>query len=344
MSRTAVVILNWNGLKYLQYFLHITVRNTTGDGSEIIIADNHSTDGSVEYIEKHYPGIRLIRFDRNYGFAMGYRKALEQIDADYYVLLNSDIEVTECWLEPLIGAMEGDPAMAACMPVIRSYNRRDMFEYAGAAGGFIDRYGYPFCRGRIMDNIECDEGQYDDTREVFWASGACMVLRAECYRRAGGLDDMFFAHMEEIDLCWRLQRMGYTIRCITASTVFHVGGGTLPNDNPRKLYLNYRNNIFLLVKNLAFHRLFTVLPVRIMMDIASSFVYLGRGSGGLWWAVVRAHASVCRQLPALLRARCRAGRLCRSFRIGGIYRRSIVYDYFVRKIRVFGQLEARCFR
>ncbi|MBR5100524.1 MAG: glycosyltransferase family 2 protein, partial [Bacteroidales bacterium] len=247
---TAVVILNWNGLKMLQTYLPLLEQRTTCCGAFIVVADNGSTDGSVEWLQEHHPQIRLICFDQNHGFTGGYNRALREIDADYYVLLNSDVEVTDGWLEPLVGFLEENPDAGICQPKVLSVAERNRFEYAGAAGGFIDRFGYPFCRGRILSNLELDKGQYDEPEECFWATGACMVVRSALYHHLSGLDESFFAHMEEIDFCWRAKLLGYQVWCVPASTVYHVGGGTLPNNSPRKLYFNYRNNLLMLYKNL----------------------------------------------------------------------------------------------
>jgi len=249
--KTAIVILNWNTRRYLEQFLPFLIDSTKEADAEIIVADNASSDGSMEMMSRKFPEIRQIRLDRNYGFTGGYNIALSQIDADYFVLMNSDIEVGKHWLEPLVEAMDGDSTIGACGPKLLSWHKRDRFEYAGAAGGCLDRYGYPFCRGRIMKRIEKDEGQYDKRASVFWASGACLMVRSELFRRLGGLDDRFFAHMEEIDLCWRIQLEGYKIEIIPEAVAYHLGGGTLPNDSPWKLKLNFRNNLLMLENNLA---------------------------------------------------------------------------------------------
>ena len=285
---TAVVILNWNGLNMLKAYLP-ALKERTPDDAFIVVADNGSTDGSVEWLEKDHPDIRTIRFDQNYGFTGGYNRALREIEADYYVLLNSDIEVGEGWLEPLVGFMEEHPEVGICQPKVLSMAERDRFEYAGAAGGFIDRYGFPFCRGRILSNLERDEGQYDEAVECFWATGACMVIRSALYHHLGGLDESFFAHMEEIDLCWRAKLLGYQVWCVPASKVWHVGGGTLPNNSPRKLYFNYRNNLLMLYKNLPERLRRRRILARLCMDGASSAVYLITGRWSYFLAVCKAH-------------------------------------------------------
>ena len=286
---TAIVILNWNGLKMLQTYLPLLKARTTGCGAFLVVADNGSTDGSVAWLREQHPDIRLLCFDRNYGFTGGYNRALREIDADYYVLLNSDVEVTDGWLEPLIGFLEENPDAGICQPKVRSVAERDRFEYAGAAGGFIDRFGYPFCRGRILSNLEKDTGQYDDPVECFWATGACMVVRSALYHHLGGLDESFFAHMEEIDFCWRAKLLGYQVWCVPASTVFHVGGGTLPNNSPRKLYFNYRNNLLMLRKNLPDSIRRWRIFLRMCLDGASAVAYLLTGRWSYFKAVWTAH-------------------------------------------------------
>ena len=285
----AVVILNWNGLKMLQTYLPTLVERTTCCGAFFVVADNGSTDGSVAWLQEAYPDIRTLCFDQNYGFTGGYNRALREIDADYYVLLNSDIEVGENWLEPLVSFMEEHPDVGICQPKVRSVAERDRFEYAGAAGGFIDKFGYPFCRGRILSNVETDEGQYDEPEECFWATGACMVVRSALYHHLGGLDESFFAHMEEIDFCWRAKLLGYQVWCVPASTVWHVGGGTLPNNSPQKLYFNYRNNLLMLYKNLPDRIRRRRIFFRMCLDGASALVYLITGRWSFFKAVCKAH-------------------------------------------------------
>ena len=258
--RTAIVILNWNGRNYLERFLPALIhsvdllnysRSEDGSHDEIVIADNASTDGSLEMLKEKFPDIRRIVLDRNYGFTGGYNKALAQIHAQYYLLLNSDVEVTDGWLEPLEEWLDAHHLCGVCAPKLLSFNDREMFEYAGAAGGLIDRFGYPFCRGRVMGMTEKDYGQYDEPANVLWASGACMLVRSELFHRVGGFDERFFAHQEEIDLCWRIQMEGYFVTIIPESRVYHIGGGSLPNNSPWKLELNYRNNLLMLENNLA---------------------------------------------------------------------------------------------
>ncbi len=338
MTLTAVVILNWNGKGYLEKFLPALVKYTPHESAEIVVADNASEDGSVAFLESAYPEIRLIRLDRNYGFTGGYNRALEQLDNKYFLLLNSDIEVTEGWLDPLLEHMENHANCAACTPRIRDYNRKTHFEYAGAAGGYIDRYGYPFCRGRIFDNLEEDTGQYDQVTEVFWGSGACLMIRADEFRRAGRLDERFFAHMEEIDLCWRLKRMGSTICYIPDSTVYHVGGGTLSRGHPMKTFLNFRNNLLLLYKNLPAGKRGRTLFVRMLLDGISAFRFLAQGSMGDFLAVVRAHVAYY-GMKREYRGTKKSNNLPHNgVIVSGIYPRSIVADFFLKGKKGFRNL------
>ena len=250
--KTAVVILNWNTEGFLREFLPGLLRSVENvEGAEVIVADNASTDGSIKVMQEEFPQVRTIVLEKNFGFTGGYNKAFEQIDSDLFVLINSDIEVTDGWLEPLVRWMQEHPECGACAPKLHSWQEREKFEYAGAAGGCLDLYGYPFCRGRILKTLETDHGQYDSPADVFWATGACLMVRSSLYRELGGLDDRFFAHMEEIDLCWRMQLAGYKVTVVPESMVYHVGGGTLPATSPFKLYLNFRNNLMMLENNLS---------------------------------------------------------------------------------------------
>ncbi|MBQ2293175.1 MAG: glycosyltransferase, partial [Bacteroidaceae bacterium] len=259
-NRIAVVILNFNGAEMLRAFLPSVVDYSPE--AEVIVADNCSTDASAQVMREEFPTVRYIQLEKNYGFADGYNRALAQVEAEYFLLLNSDVEVTQGWLAPMLEYMDSHPGVAACQPKLLSYKNKIEFEYAGACGGFIDKYGYPYCRGRIFDTVEEDKGQYDSVAELFWATGAALMIRAEDYRAAGGLDGTFFAHMEEIDLCWRLRSRGRGIVCIPQSCVYHVGGATLNKSNPRKTYLNFRNNLLMLYKNLPENELSHVMFVR----------------------------------------------------------------------------------
>ena len=287
--KVSVVILNWNGRFFLEKFLP-SVYNSTYPNIEFVIGDNGSTDDSMAFVKEIYPQIRLIQNDQNYGFAGGYNKVLEQIEADYYILLNSDVEVTPQWIEPVIEMMERENYVAA-QPKIRAFHKKTHFEHAGGAGGYMDIFGYPFCRGRILHITEEDKGQYDTEKDIFWATGAALFIKSSVWKEAQGFDADFFAHMEEIDLCWRLKKMGYKIGYCPNSTVYHVGGGTLNTSNPKKTYLNFRNNLFMLHKNLPFGQAVGVLFIRMWMDLLALIHFLVQGKGKDAWAVSRAHQS-----------------------------------------------------
>lgn len=284
--KVAVVILNYNGAPMLAKFLPLVTEHSLG--AEIVVADNASTDDSVAVVNKYFPTVRVVQLDKNYGYAGGYNKALEQVNAEYYMLLNSDVEVTAGWLEPLLSFMEQHPTAVACQPKVLSYTRRGHFEYAGASGGFIERYGYPYCRGRLFDTIEEDRGQYNDICRVFWATGAAMMVRSRAFWAAGGFDAGFFAHMEEVDLCWRMLARGGEIYVMPQSTVYHVGGATLNKSNPKKTYLNFRNNLLMLYKNLPADELHSVMTVRAVLDYVASLKFLLTGGWGDFKAVLRA--------------------------------------------------------
>ncbi|MCD8290414.1 MAG: glycosyltransferase family 2 protein [Prevotella sp.] len=286
MNKVAIVILNWNGVNMMSRFLPSVMECSHRD-AVVYVADNASTDNSVEFLKREYPEIRIIIHDKNYGFAEGYNRALRQVEAEYYVLLNSDVEVTDGWVKKLTEFMDSHPDVAVCQPKLLSEANRNAFEYAGACGGFIDRYGYPFCRGRILDNVENDEKQYDNVAEIHWATGACMMIRATDYWKAGGFDARFFAHHEEIDLCWRLRIMGRKIYCVPNSYVFHVGGGTLPMGNPMKTFLNFRNNLTMLYKNLPDKELNSVMRVRLFLDYVAAFQTLIKGNVNDFKAIIK---------------------------------------------------------
>lgn len=332
-SKVAIVILNWNGKHFLQKFLPSLIENSSLPDVQVVVADNGSTDGSLELLVE-FQEVRKIVLDRNYGYTGGYNRALKQIDAQYYVLLNSDIETPKGWLEPLISFMDTHPDVAACAPKLMDYNRKQYFEYAGAAGGFIDLFGYPFCRGRILSVIEVDHGQYDEPIPIFWASGACMMVRAELFHRVRGFDNDFFAHMEEIDLCWRLQRLGYKIFSVPQSVVYHVGGGTLPNNNPFKLYLNYRNNLYMLHKNLPMRALVIILPSRIMLDILSSLFYILQGKTAFASSVYKAHREYFLNVKKLFHKRRSQSFTHKVSR----YRGLILVDFFLLRRKNFSKL------
>lgn len=282
----SVVILNWNGSAMLQRFLPSVIRYS--EEAEIIVADNGSTDHSIDILREKFPSVRILPFRENYGFAEGYNRAIQQIETPYVLLLNDDVEVTPHWLKPLLTFMNHHPEVAACQPKILSETQRELFEYAGACGGFIDHLGYPYCRGRIFNHIEKDRGQYDQVCPIFWATGAALLVRTDVFRKEGGLDKRFFAHMEEIDFCWRLRSRNYGIYCIPQSTVYHVGGGTLPKSHPRKTFLNFRNNLLMLYKNLPEERLNFTLRIRYLLDLIAALKMLLSGQVKESMAIVKA--------------------------------------------------------
>lgn len=282
----SVVILNWNGSAMLQRFLPSVIRYS--EEAEIIVADNGSTDHSIDILREKFPSVRILPFRENYGFAEGYNRAIQQIETPYVLLLNDDVEVTPHWLQPLLEFMNHHPEVAACQPKILSETQRELFEYAGACGGFIDHLGYPYCRGRIFNHVEKDRGQYDQVCPIFWATGAALLVRTDVFRKEGGLDKRFFAHMEEIDFCWRLRSRNYGIYCIPQSTVYHVGGGTLPKSHPRKTFLNFRNNLLMLYKNLPEERLNSTLRIRYFLDLVAALKMLLSGQVKESMAIVKA--------------------------------------------------------
>ncbi|MEO5683041.1 MAG: glycosyltransferase family 2 protein [Chitinophagaceae bacterium] len=331
----AIVILNWNGRHYLQQFLPSVAASTYAQ-VQVIVADNASSDDSVTFLQEHYPAVRIILLPRNFGFAKGYNEALKQVKADYYVLLNSDVEVQPGWIEPVIALMESDPVIGACQPKILMERNRSLFEYAGAAGGWIDSLGYPFARGRVFDHCETDLGQYDDESTVFWASGAAMFVRSSVYHACGGLDEYFFAHMEEIDLCWRMQLGGYRIMSCPKAVVYHVGGGTLPKGNAQKVYLNFRNNLIMLFKNLPVAQLLWKLPLRLALDGLTGWKSLFSGDGAYFIAVFRAHVGF---VAWLLTKGTRTVKTATGITpLNGWLNRSIVWAYFIQGKRKFSEI------
>lgn len=338
MKKVAVVILNYNGIDFLGKFLPNVIEKTTKD-AEVWVADNNSLDGSVEYLAEHFPDVNLIENHYNGGFATGYNMALSKIEADYFVLLNSDIEVTDNWIKPVIELMESDPQIAVCQPKIRSYHEREYFEYAGASGGYIDKYGYPFCRGRVFQSLEKDRGQYDDPAEIFWATGACMFVKADVYHQFGGLDDDFFAHMEEIDFCWRLKNADFKIMVCPSSVVYHVGGGTLPKKSARKTYLNFRNNFSLLYKNLPKGMIFKTFLIRLFLDGAAGLKFMLEGDFQDLTAVIEAHLYFYRNLSKLKRKR----KSMQQKQVSKIYNGSIAYEHYIGGKKKFSDLHAEKF-
>lgn len=336
IPRVAVVILNWNGKRFLESYLP-SVLDSSYPNLDIIVADNASTDDSVSLLRSVFPEVRIIRLLQNYGYAGGYNRALNQVEADYFVLLNSDVTVEKNWIEPVIELMESDEKIAACQPKIRSMNDRSVFEYAGAAGGWIDKYGYPFCRGRVLDVCEIDTGQYNDAAEVFWASGACLFIRSCIFRESGGFDASFFAHQEEIDLCWRLQNAGYKIFVQPESIVYHLGGGSLEMGNKRKVFLNFRNNLFMLYKNLRRGELFGTLFIRMTLDGVAGIRFILQGKGGSFMAVLRAHFAF---YSAIIRGgmRDRDGHRRNKSDLAGLFYGSLIWNVFVKKKKTFSEI------
>lgn len=343
MIKTAVVILNWNSLLYLKMFLHGVVEHSVDNETIVCIADNGSNDGSVDWISENFADIRLLRLEKNHGYAGGYNLALDQLDARYFVLLNSDIEVTPGWLKPLISHMDHSSDVASCQPKILSHTNKDQFEYAGAAGGFIDKYGYTFCRGRIFDVIETDTGQYDDLSDIFWSTGACMVVRAEAWKRCLGFDSDFFAHMEEVDLCWRFRNAGYRISYIPDSVVYHIGGGALAYDSSFKTYLNFRNNLFLLYKNLPDNKLHTVIFIRKLLDSLAALLFLLKGKTTSIKAVWKAHIDYYKSISNLKKKRASLKRLHEKQTGRLILNKSIVFEFYIRGRKTFSSLQMKIY-
>lgn len=337
-AKIAIVILNWNGVKLFPDFLPSILEHSKGDNIEIIVADNGSTDNSLDYLKVNFPSITLMDLENNYGFAKGYNVALEQIEADYFVLVNSDVKVTKGWLEPCINQFERNDKIVVVQPKVLSFNKPDYFEYAGAAGGFIDKYGYPFCRGRILNKVEKDESQYDKSTEIFWATGACMFVRTEAFKSVGGLDSDFWAHMEEIDLCWRLKNQGYKIVYEPKSTIYHLGGGSLSYGDPRKVYLNFRNNLFMLFKNLpksSFKRIFLS---RMLLDGVAAAKFLVGFEFKAFWAVTRAHSSFYKNYSSLKKKRRELEKQAIVNNHDQIFSKSIMWKFFIQKKHKFNDL------
>lgn len=331
--KTAIVILNWNGEGFLKQFLPNVIQHS--HDATIIVADNASTDNSISYVKSLGNAVKIIQLDKNYGFTGGYNKALKQIDAEYFVLLNSDVQVTAGWIKPIIDLMDSNKAIGICQPKIKAFHQTTHFEYAGASGGFIDWMGYPFCRGRLFNDLEEDRGQYNDTIEVFWATGACMFIRSDLYNKLGGLDENFFAHMEEIDLCWRAQLLGQKVMVIPKAEVFHVGGGTLSKNNPRKTFYNFRNNLMMLYKNLPASKLISIIFIRLLLDGVAGIKFMLQGHFNDTLAVIKAHFAF---YGSLLK-----GKLKRSRHTANspatIYNKSILWAYFIKGIKNYNQLK-----
>jgi GT2 family glycosyltransferase len=330
----AIVILNYNGASFLAKFLPALIRHSAG--YRLVVADNASTDNSLALLRADFPEVEILPLDQNWGFAGGYNQALKQIDARYYLLLNSDVEVTAGWIEPLLALLEQNRNVAACQPKIKSYHQPDHFEYAGAAGGYLDWLAYPFCRGRLFDTLEKDQGQYNDARPIFWATGACMLIRSDIYWQLGGFDADFFAHMEEIDLCWRIHGIGKEVWVVPASEVYHVGGGTLAKENPRKTYLNFRNGLWMLIKNSG-SSLAYKLPLRLFLDWAASLQLLLQGKPAAAKAVWQSHVNTLKSVENLHRKRREIKK--KQYRKVALYPKLLIIDYFFRRRKFFSQLE-----
>lgn len=335
----AIVILNWNGKQYLERFLP-SVLATSYPNCKIIVADNASTDSSVDYLQQNFPQVELILLKENHGFAKGYNEALKDVNADYYMLLNSDVEVQPGWLQPMVDLLQKEENAAACQPKILAYNNKQLFEYAGGAGGWLDLFGYPFARGRVFDICEEDQGQFDKTEEVFWASGAAMLIKTEVFHQLQGFDEYFFAHQEEIDLCWRIHRAGYRVFCCPQSVVYHVGGGTLPRGNSKKTFLNFRNNQILLSKNLSWSEKWWKIPFRLFLDQVSALKGLLSGDAGYFVAIFKAHLAFFdwvlfhkKMRPPLRRKKLKS--------FPGVYHGNIVWQHFALKKKYFSKITGR---
>ncbi len=334
--KVAIVILNWNGKTFLEQFLP-TVVATEYPNRDIYVADNASTDDSIAFVKSRFPEVKVLMNSGNLGFASGYNEALSQIEADYYVLLNQDVAVDPGWVTPVVELMESDPTIGACQPKIRAWHHPDFFEYAGAAGGWIDRYGFTFCRGRLFKTVEKDKGQYDEAQKIFWASGAALFIRGRLYHESGGLDPDFFAHMEEIDLCWRLQRLGYRIMLCPDSIIFHVGGGSLPQGNPRKVFLNFRNNLIMMYKNLPEKERRTTLFIRLLLDGVAALKSFLSGNYTEVKSIWQAHRSFFKWRDKNKQNRDLIPRPP-FLELPGVYPDSIVWQYFVEKKKTFSAL------
>ncbi len=344
MCKLAIVILNWNGSDMMRRYLPSVIRCSRGEGIQVIVADNASSDDSISMLHSCFPDLRIIQLDQNYGFADGYNRSLRQVEAEYYLLLNSDVEIRQDgWLTPMIDFMDHHPQVSACQPkllkLLPQGEEKTMFEYAGAAGGFIDQYGYPFCRGRVFATVEDDRGQYDDVASVMWTTGAAMMVRSNVYWEAGGLDAKFFAHMEEIDLCWRMRIMGYDLVCVPQSTAYHLGGATLNQGNPRKTFLNFRNNLLMLYKNLPEQQLRSVIRMRRFLDFVAAVQFLVKGDLANMKAIRKAHKEFATLIPyyAPIRQHIQAQRNL-SKTLPELVSLSILWQYYVRRRKTFSQL------
>lgn len=335
MLKVSVVILNWNGKALLEKFLPSVIRYSRKNEYEVVVADNGSSDDSVEMLKHSFPSVRIIELTENFGFAEGYNKALDQIDSEYCMLLNSDVEVNENWLEPLVAYMDEHPEVAATGPKILDYKDKTKFEYAGAAGGFLDTIGYPFCRGRIFETIEEDEGQFDTIADVLWVSGCALMARTETYKKEGGLDGRFFAHMEEIDLCWRLKNRGYRVVCIPESVIYHVGGASLAAGNPKKTFLNFRNSLFCIYKNLPEDEFFFTYLKRVVLDMAAAFKFLFTDGVANFNAVLQAHQEFNRKKKDFKKDRRESIKKMKVYDIKELFPNSVVWTYYIKNWKRF---------
>jgi len=331
----AVVILNWNGKSFLEKFLP-SVMASVFDNLTVIVADNASDDDSIDFLKKNYPGVEILLSNTNEGFAKGYNSALKEVSADYYILLNSDVQVTKDWIEPVISLMESDEKIAACQPKILSFKQRKQFEYAGACGGFIDKLGYPFTRGRIFETCEIDSGQYDNSMQIFWATGAALFVRAKVFHELNGFDEVFFAHQEEIDLCWRMQRKGYSVYVVPSSVVYHVGGGTLPMGDRKKVYLNFRNNLIMMTKNLPVFERTWKIPLRIVLDIIAAYRSLIEGNFSTFISIASAHMHYAEWIFTAKREKKFSKIKMKN--IMPVYDGSIVWQYYIKQKKTFSEI------
>jgi GT2 family glycosyltransferase len=333
--KVAIVILNWNGRKYLEQFLP-AVLATQYSNYKVIVADNGSTDDSINFLQTNFPSVGIISLEKNYGFAKGYNLALKKVVADYYMILNSDVEVKEDWLQPMVSLLENNKTIAACQPKLLTFNNTLLFEYAGGAGGWIDKYGYPFAKGRIFNVFEEDHGQYNSAEPIFWASGAALFIRAKVFQEMNGFDEYFFAHQEEIDLCWRIQLAGYKIYSCPSSVVYHVGAATLKKENPLKTYLNFRNNRIMLSKNVPLATKIWLMPFRSLLDGISAWKGLLTGDGAYFLAIIKAHISFLKwwffDKKESVFPKSRGGKL------SGVYPHSVIWQHFIKKKRFFSEI------
>lgn len=334
--RVAIVILNWNGRALLERFLPFFIRYNSY-GADIYVADNASCDDSIAFLRANYPDVRIIENKENYGFALGYNKALEQVDADIFALVNSDIEVTENWMEPLVEEFVKDPTVAAAQPKLLDYKDRERFEYAGAAGGYIDKLGYPYCKGRIFTEVENDRGQYEGTHDIFWATGACLLVRAGVFRKLGGFDPDFFAHLEEIDLCWRIWNYNLKVKYVSRSQVYHIGGATLKQGSSQKTFLNFRNSLYTLVKNLPGYRIPYVIPTRLVLDFIQALRFVGERNYKHIGALLHAHMSFYYHMPRMLGKRKLTPYKQRQY----YHTPSIVFSHFIGGKKYFSELSGK---